>query len=154
MTEFVTLTQIQAVTPNLQPQGSGRFAISVAAQRSMLSAFLNLARASLAAGLPPEALPAVVVSYRKVTKAKRRIIGEDFRGLPGVSVDTHIGRAVKVARNKAEDVYFTLLDANRDGDERGFTAIRPEGIRGFAFSEPSIQEAFLVRARTLVGGAA
>ena len=154
MTEFVTLDQIEAATPNLQPQGEGRFGVSIEAQRLMLHSFLNVAKASLAAGLPSEALPAVVLDYRKVTRTKARKVGDDFRSLPGVSVTTHIGRTIKVARNKEASVYFTLVDGNRSAEGNGFTAVRLEGIRGFAFSEPAVQTAFLARARTLTGGAA
>jgi hypothetical protein len=154
MTEFVTADQIEAVTPNLQPQGGGRFTVSVEVQRLMLHSYLNVAKDGLAAGLPVEAFPAVVLDYRTVTQAAPRKAGEDFRGLPGVSSTTHIGRAVKVARAKQGHVYFTLLDANRAGEGAGYTAVRLEGIRGFAFAEPSVQTAFLARARAHVGGAA
>jgi hypothetical protein len=155
MTEFVTIDQIEAATPILQTQGEGRFTVSVEAQRLMLRSYLNLVRDGLAAGLPVETFPALVLDYRKVTKAKPRKAGEDFRGLPGVSSSTHIGRSVKIARAKAGGhVYFTLLDANRAAEGNGYTAVRLEGIKGFAFAEPSVQTAFLARARALAGGAA
>ena len=157
MTEFVSQAEINANTARMADQGQGRFAVSADAQRAILGAYLNTVHATLAAHklsqaaagasikVPAPIFPEVVVTYRKVTKAKRRIAGEDYRGLPGVRFDTHMGRIVKVARNKAGQVYFLLVDDARDG----FTSLRLEGVTGFAFKRAEDQEAFMGMARNL-----
>jgi len=145
---FIEMNEVRNRTAKIEDQGAGRFAVSKDTQRALLATYLNVAQSSLEAGMPPEALPPVIITYRKVTKAKARIEGVDYAALPGVFYDTHIGRAVIVRRNQRGEPFFTLKDANRDrGDQAGFTAIKLEGILSFAFAEPAVQRAFLARAR-------
>jgi len=149
---FVEINEIKSRTGRLAPLGSGRFTVSVGVQQAMLGAFLNVSADALAAGMPAAGLPEVRLTYTKVTKAKARMGGVDYREIPGASFDSHLGRPVKVARNKAGAVYFTLVDANRDeGSRAGFTAVKLEGIRSFMFADPSIQRAFEDKARQAVG---
>ena len=141
---MINLNETTTYTPNLETEGMGAFAVSPREQRIMLTSFLNVAETFLAqratmgaAGVAmPNTLPRVTVTYSKVTKAKARIAGRDYRGRTGVAYDTHEGRVVKVARNKDGRVYFTLTDDNRDGK---FTAIRLEGLRTFAFADADHQ---------------
>jgi hypothetical protein len=149
---FVELNEIQNRTTKLTEYGMGEHAADVATQRAMLTSFLNVARSSLEAGMPPEDLPKVVITYRKVTGTKARRQNVDYSPLPGVFFDTHIGQPCKVARNKKGEPYFTLLDANRQGTKGGYTAVKPEGILTFAFADPSTQARFLSRAREARAG--
>ena len=154
---IVQLNEVSNYTSEMVPYGLGRFGVSEQKQRAMLTAFLNAAETSIKAraevkaqsGLDtPNMLPKVVVSYGKVTKAKPRIAGEAYRGLPGVAHSTHMGQVVKVARNKQGRVYVTMVDENRDGQ---YTAIRLEGIHTFAFNDADVQAKFLTAADVALG---
>lgn len=158
---FIELNEIRNRTGRLSAVGgTGQFSVSVAVQQAMLGAFLNVTHDALAAlpNLTDEmaaalraSMPEVEVTYTKVTSAKARIGGQDYREKPGTAMDCHRGQPVTVRRNKAGSPYFTLLDANRDlGDARGFTALKLEGLRSFGFADPKIQQAFEEKARESV----
>ena len=153
---IIQLNEVSNLTTNVVPYGTGRFGVSERVQRAMLASFLNVAEATLKTraevkaqtGLDqPNTLPRVVITYGKVTKAKPRIEGQDYAGVPGVAYDTHMGQVVKVARNKQGRLYFTVRDENRAGEGTGFTAIRLEGVRTFAFANPAVQQQFLEAAQ-------
>lgn len=155
---MINLNETTTYTPNLETEGTGSFAVSPREQRIMLTSFLNVAETFLAQREAmgrarihlPNTLPRVTVTYGKVTKAKARIAGQDYRGRTGVAYDTHEGRVVKVARNKEGRVYFTLTDDNRDGK---YTAIRLEGLRTFAFANADHQRQAVEQARAVAAGA-
>lgn len=152
---IIQLNEVTNKTSNLQSYGAGQFEVPTSVQRAMLTAFLNTAEGTLKTQAElkavtgqsqPNLLPRIVVTYNKVTKAKARIENRDYRGTPGVAMDTHMGVVVKVARNKKGEVYFTILDENRTGTSAGFTAVRLEGIRSFSFADAGVQSAFLATA--------
>lgn len=144
---FIELNEIQDRAYAIEAQGEGRYGVDAEQQLVMLAAFLNTAQgflkqlsAAKGLGVPlPNTLPAVVVTYRKVTNAKSRKAGDDYRALPGVRYFTHMGKPVIVRRNKKGAPYFVLADANRSGDGQGFTALKLEGITGFSFKDPQVQ---------------
>jgi hypothetical protein len=155
---IVQLNEVTNLTEKMVPYGMGRFGVSEDVQRAMLASFLNVAEATLKTraevkaqtGLDqPNTLPRVVLTYSKVTKAKARVEGQDYAGVPGVAFDTHLGQVVKVARNKQGRLYFTVRDENRAGDKVGFTAVRLEGVRTFAFANPKVQKQFLEAAQAV-----
>ena len=157
---IVQLNEVRNLTSKMVPYGLGQFGVTEQVQQFMLTAFLNVAEATLKVraevkaqtGLAqPNTLPRVVLTYSKVTKAKSRLPGQDFAGVPGVASDTHMGQVVKVDRNKQGKVYFTVRDENRAGEKTGFTAVRLEGIRTFAFANPTVQRQFLTAANVALG---
>ncbi len=155
---IVQLNEVTNLTSKMVPHGEGRFEVSEQEQRLMLASFLNVAESFLASraelarqGLNvPYTLSGVTLTYSKVTKAKARIAGRDYAGIPGVAYDTHQGNVIKVARNREGRLYFTVSDNNRAGERTGFTAIRLEGVRTFAFSDAGVQRAALAKAREAV----
>lgn len=144
---IIQSNEVKNYTGKLKPSGEGDFRVSVEDQRAMLTAFLNEAHSKLEAVAEAEArgiqaytdLPQVMLRYRKVTKAKARIAGKDYRPLPGVSFDTHLGPVTTVARNKQGRVYFTIKDRNRAGTGRPWVAVRLEGVVSFEFEDADIQ---------------
>lgn len=147
---FLTFEQAEQLCPRLDdnPQATRQ------EQLAMLVSFLTVAEASLANNMG-HTLPAVNVTYEKVTRAKPRIEGQDYLGTPGVSNRTHIGRAVKVGRNQQDGhPYLTLGDASRmpseqpaDAVRMGFTCVRLEGLLSFGFADPFVMATFLQAAR-------
>jgi hypothetical protein len=84
----------------------------------------------------------VSMTYRKQTKTRARIAGEDYVAMPGVSMEAQTGSLMVHRRvdNKANrrkgvvgEVYFKIKSVTRaDGVESfGYTNVRPEGITGF-----------------------
>jgi len=108
---------------------------------------LNPAQASellTAANASSEGLAVITVSmtYRKQTKTKARIAGEDYVGMPGVSFESQTGtlsvhRKVDNPANRRKgvvgEVYLKIKSVTRaDGVESfGWTNVRPEGITAF-----------------------
>jgi hypothetical protein len=85
----------------------------------------------------------VAMTYRKQTKTRPRVAGEDYVAMPGVSCEAQAGTLMverfvdNPANRKAQragKVYFKIRSTTRaDGSEPiGFTNIRPEGITAFA----------------------
>ena len=155
---IVQLNEVTNLTPKMVPYGLGRFAVPESAQRLMLASFLNVAESTIKvraevkaqSGLDqPNTLPRVVITYSKIGQTKARIDGQDYAGIPGVAFDTHMGQVVRVKRNKEGRLYFTVRDENRAGEGIGWTAIRLEGIRTFAFANPKVQAQFLQTARAV-----
>ena len=88
-----------------------------------------------------EGLAVITVSmtYRKQTKTRARIAGEDYVGMPGVSYESQTGTLSvhRKVNNKANqrkgvvgEVYLKIKSVTRaDGVESfGWTNVRPEGI--------------------------
>lgn len=84
----------------------------------------------------------VSMTYRKQTKTRPRIAGEDYVAMPGVSMEAQTGtlmvhRKVDNPANRRKgvvgEVYFKIKSNTRaDGDQAfGFTNVRPEGITAF-----------------------
>lgn len=84
----------------------------------------------------------VSMTYRKQTRTRKRLAGEDYVGMPGVTMASQIGilrvlRRVNSERNRragvAGKVYFRVVSCTRANgvDPAGFTNIRPEGITAF-----------------------
>lgn len=110
--------------------------------------YLNpLAKAALltAANVVMSGMGEVTVSmtYTKQTDTKPRIAGEDYVGMPGVSMESQTGTLMVHRRvnNKANQrkgvvgqVYFKIKSITRaDGAQAfGYTNVRPEGITAFA----------------------
>jgi hypothetical protein len=119
----------------------------------MLASFVNMAGQVLYGLFPVMQLPLVKITYHKVTKAAPRKGGEDYLPSPGLSSNAHIGRIIKVARNKQDGhIYMTFDDGGREltpdnrarrqamgRSEIAFTAVRIEGIVTFEFVDPMIQ---------------
>ena len=87
-----------------------------------------------------EAQYAVCLTYDKCTKAKPRIAGEHYDPLPGVVAKCHTGTVVAAPTNKKGEVYLRIRDAARaplpgevavEGEEAGWTAVKPEGLTSF-----------------------
>ena len=84
----------------------------------------------------------VSATYRKQTKTKARIAGEDYVAMPGVTMESQTGTMTVWRRvdNKANrrkgvvgQVYFKIKSVTRaDGVESfGYTNVRPEGLTAF-----------------------
>ena len=164
MTDFVALNEVSNKTAKIEDFGTGGFAVTKAEQRAMLANYLNDAAERIDAakassertGVKVQAvIPEVQITYTKVTKAKARKANQDYAAIPGVSYSAHEGPAVVVRRNKAGEPYFTLHDANRINaeGERGFSAIKFEGILSFRYADPKAQKAALGKARGYATGA-
>lgn len=86
----------------------------------------------------------VHMTYRKQTKAKPRIAGEDYVAMPGITPEVQNGQITSVfrlkdnAKNRREGtvgaVRFRLASMSRaDGiSPTGFTTVIPSGITSFA----------------------
>jgi len=164
MTDFVQLNEVSNKTGKIEEFGAGAFAVSKAEQRAMLANYLNDAEARIGeakasserTGVKVQAdVPAVQITYTKVTKTKARKADQDYAATPGVSYATHKGPAVIVRRNKKGEPYFTLLDSNRVNaqGERGFSAIKFEGILSFRYADTKTQRDALAKARNFATGA-
>jgi hypothetical protein len=75
----------------------------------------------------------VALEYDKQTKAKPRVEGEHYMGLPGVSCKLHVGTLVAAPTNKEGQVYLRVLDmARADGENAAnWTAFKLSGIKSF-----------------------
>lgn len=84
----------------------------------------------------------VSMTYRKQTRTRPRIAGEDYVAMPGVSYEAQTGlltahRKVNNPANRRAgvvgEVYFKIKSNTRaDGEQAfGFTNVRPEGITAF-----------------------
>lgn len=84
----------------------------------------------------------VSMTYRKQTRTRARIAGEDYVAMPGVSYEAQTGlltvhRKVDNAANRRNgtvgEVYLKIKSNTRaDGEQAfGFTNVRPEGITAF-----------------------
>ena len=84
----------------------------------------------------------VSMTYRKQTKTRPRIAGEDYVSMPGVSHESQTGslrvfRRVDNPANRRNGVvgqlYLKVTSVTRADGVKGFgyTNIRPEGITGF-----------------------
>lgn len=118
------ITQYEIKTPNLDQ-----------ATKAVLLTALN----TVAEGL---ATVTVSMTYRKQTKTKARLAGEDYVGMPGVSFEAQTGtlsvhKRVNNPANRRKgvvgEVYLKIKSVTRaDGvDSFGFTNVRPEGITAF-----------------------
>src|ERR1700722_18582548 len=59
----------------------------------------------------------IAVEYAKQTKAKPRIEGEHYQGLPCTTSALHVGTLVAAPTNKEGEVYLRVLDmARADGE--------------------------------------
>ncbi len=88
----------------------------------------------------------VHMTYRKQTKSKPRIAGEDYVSMPGISPEVQMGQITSVfrlkdnAKNRREGkvgaLRFRLASVSRaDGiTPTGFTTVIPSGIRSFAMT--------------------
>ena len=88
----------------------------------------------------------VHMTYRKQTKSKPRIAGEDYVAMPGITPEVQIGQITSVfrlkdnAKNRREGkvgaVRFRLASMSRaDGiTPTGFTTVIPSGITSFAMT--------------------
>ena len=124
-------------------------------QLVFLTSTINIAAPVLASPIPASqlGLPLVKVTYRKVTNCKSRSPGKDYKRAAGLQAATHIGRIIKVARNKQDGhIVLTIDDINRaprngEGEEKevGFTAVRLEGLRSFTFADPLVRRGALKR---------
>lgn len=73
----------------------------------------------------------VAVSYRKQTKTKPRIEGQDYEALPGVGHEALMG-ALSCFRTKAGALRLTVLTPFRAlNGESGWATLIPAGITGF-----------------------
>ena len=88
------------------------------------------------------AIITVSLTYRKQTKTRARIAGEDYVSMPGVSYESQTGtlsvhRKVDNPANRRKgvvgEVYLKIKSVTRaDGVESfGWTNVRPEGITAF-----------------------
>lgn len=95
------------------------------------SAALNQALALVGAG----AKVTLSVTYKKTTKSKPRVEGQDYVTIPGVAPNVIIGAVSKVALNK-KGLPYLLVDAvtrqSTDPTGRGWTCLKPEGIESAA----------------------
>lgn len=89
----------------------------------------------------------VRVTYRKQTRAKPRIAGEDYVADPALRSDAHEGIMYAAPTNKRREVYLRLADGARRPDEtaeHGYTCLKPEGLTSFKvlgeFPGPVAQE--------------
>lgn len=81
----------------------------------------------------------VLLTNRKVRKANgdyaygpKRVAGEDYDALPGVSPNTHIGWMSKAPTNKRGEVYVYVYDeARAQAGENGHTNVTMTGIQSF-----------------------
>ena len=75
----------------------------------------------------------VAVEYDKQTKAKPRVEGTHYMGLPGATSKLHVGTLVAAPTNKEGEVYLRVLDMARADGERAanWTALKLKGIKKF-----------------------
>jgi hypothetical protein len=115
-------------TPKLPPQ-----------QKGVLLTTLNAVEAGTG-------LATVHMTYRKQTKSKPRLAGEDYVAMPGITPEVQIGQITSVFRLKDNPknrkagtvghVRFRLASMSRaDGvNPTGFTTVIPAGITSFALT--------------------
>jgi len=75
----------------------------------------------------------VAVEYDKQTKAKPRLEGTHYLGLPGTTSKLHVGTLVAAPTNKEGEVYLRVLDmARADGESAAnWTALKLSGLKSF-----------------------
>jgi hypothetical protein len=75
----------------------------------------------------------VACEYDKQTKAKPRIEGETYVGLPGTTSKLHLGTLVAAPTNKEGEVYLRVFDmARADGESAAnWTALKLSGLKSF-----------------------
>lgn len=75
----------------------------------------------------------IAVEYDKQTKAKPRIEGENYVGLPGTTSKLHLGTLVAAPTNKEGAVYLRVFDmARADGESpANWTALKLCGLKSF-----------------------
>lgn len=81
-----------------------------------------------------ETIYLVRVTYRKQTRAKPRIAGQDYVADPALRSDAHEGIMYAAPSNKRREVYLRLADGARRPDEtaeHGYTCLKPEGLTSF-----------------------
>lgn len=114
---FVPLPPVAVVVaPKLSPQEAAKLLVAINGVRSGLFQYN------------------VTITYDKVTKAKPRIEGENYKALPGTTNKLHTGTLV-AAKDGKKGLYLLVRDAARAPveaeDEEGWTAIKPAGITSF-----------------------
>lgn len=75
----------------------------------------------------------LLMTYKKVTKARKRIKGEDYKGKPGLAKNAVLGwiAADSIKISKQGNVSFLVLDENRRTEDKpfGFTRVRLDGVK-------------------------
>jgi hypothetical protein len=125
MSETTTLKTFAALPPVEACAVAGATMLSQDARDALLAA-INGTRLGLFTF-------SIAVEYAKQTKAKPRIEGEHYMGLPGTSTQLHVGTLVAAPTNKEGEVYLRVFDmARADGENAAaWTALKLCGLKAF-----------------------